>query len=267
VLVSPSIGITPAAALAVWKRRLGLLPGLEKLAWNSILPEYDPFKYGSFALNAGKQAYLITQEIQNQISALEGSGALERFPPILAFQSAVDATVEAPVLVSGLFERLPAGGHEIVLFDVNRFTEIETLMKSDPASWIATMLGHSEHPYTIEVLVNESEETEQVAIHRKRPGADGIEVEALPGLRWPRTVYSLAHVALPFAPEDPLYGGPEAGESPGVQLGDIALRGEKGVLLISGGDMLRLRWNPFHSYVTERFVGVIRESRSRSDGG
>jgi alpha-beta hydrolase superfamily lysophospholipase len=264
VLLSPEIGITKLAALAVWQERLGHLLGLEKLAWNSILPEYDPFKYGSFALNAGKQAHLITEEIQKRITALGNGGALERFPPTLAFQSVVDATVEAPVLVSGLFDRLPAGGHEIVLFDVNRFTEIEPLMKSDPASWIEKMVVHEPHTYTVEALVNESEETERVAIRRKRPGPSDTELEALADLRWPRTVYSLAHVALPFPPDDPLYGGPDAGESPGIQLGDIALRGEKGVLLVSGSEMLRLRWNPFHAYVVERFMGVIRDARERA---
>jgi len=52
VLLSPEIGVSPAAAFAVWQARIGHLLGLEKLAWNVILPEYDPFKYGSFAVNA-----------------------------------------------------------------------------------------------------------------------------------------------------------------------------------------------------------------------
>jgi alpha-beta hydrolase superfamily lysophospholipase len=261
VLLSPEIGITKLAALAVWQERLGHLLGLEKLAWNSILPEYDPFKYGSFALNAGKQAHLITDAIQTRITKLSSGDALGRFPPTLAFQSVVDATVEAPVLVSGLFDRLPAGGHEIVLFDVNRYTEIEPIMKSDPARWIDTMLKNHEHEFTIAAVVNESDETERVTIHRKRPGGE-IEVEARLGMRWPHDIYSLSHVALPFPPDDPVYGGPNAGESPGIQLGNIALRGEKGVLQVSGTDMLRLRWNPFHDYIAQRLVGVMRDAES-----
>ncbi|MEZ5591926.1 MAG: hypothetical protein R3F53_14920 [Gammaproteobacteria bacterium] len=38
VLLSPAIGVSSAAALAVWQARIGHLLGLEKLAWNSILP-------------------------------------------------------------------------------------------------------------------------------------------------------------------------------------------------------------------------------------
>lgn len=70
VLISPSIGVTGLAALAVWQARIGHLLGLEKLAWNSILPEYDPFKYGSFAVNAGDQVYRLTTEIQSRLETL-----------------------------------------------------------------------------------------------------------------------------------------------------------------------------------------------------
>ena len=263
MLLSPEIGITPFAALAVWQDRLGHLLGLEKLAWNSILPEYDPFKYGSFALNAGKQAHLITNEIQHRITRLSAGNALERFPRTLAFQSVVDATVEAPILVSGLFDRLPAGEHALVLFDVNRASEIEPLMKSNPAKWVDTMLGTHARTFTIEAVMNESSETEDVVLRRVRPGREDVEEQALSGMRWPSSVYSLSHVALPFPPDDPVYGGPDAGPSPGIQLGDIALRGERGVLKVSGNDLLRLRWNPFHGYVEERLSELIHEAEHR----
>ncbi len=36
----------------------------EQLNWNSVLPEYDPFKYGSFAVNAGDVVYRLTNQIQ-----------------------------------------------------------------------------------------------------------------------------------------------------------------------------------------------------------
>jgi alpha-beta hydrolase superfamily lysophospholipase len=44
VLISPAIGVSPAAALATWKRRLSLVPGLGDLAWLQV----DPCKYNSF---------------------------------------------------------------------------------------------------------------------------------------------------------------------------------------------------------------------------
>ncbi len=82
------------------------------------------------------------------------------------------------------------------------------------------------------------------------------------GLSWPEDVYSLSHVAIPFPPDDPLYGGRPAERSPGLRLGDLALRGERGVLQIPASDMLRLRWNPFYPYVEARtlaFLGLNAE--------
>ena len=108
ILMSPEIGISKLAFLAKWQLALGSFLGREKLAWSGLQPEYDPWKYGSFALNAGEQAYRITQQIQRQISAQQEAGTLDRMPPILAFQSVVDDTVTAPALVDNLFKRLPA---------------------------------------------------------------------------------------------------------------------------------------------------------------
>jgi alpha-beta hydrolase superfamily lysophospholipase len=266
ILLSPEIGITKLAAFAAWQERLGHLLGLEKLAWNSILPEYDPWKYGSFALNAGKQAYLITQEIQRLITKHGQEGdSLERFPPMLAFQSVVDATVTAPTLVSGLFERLPANGHELVIFDINRYTEIEPIMKHDPAAWLESTLKNSKTPFSVEVVGNTNDKTEKVSIRRREAGQAGVDLQKSTGLAWPPHVYSLSHVALPFPPEDPVYGGAQAGESPGIQLGKLALRGEKGVLQISGTDMLRLRWNPFYPYIEDRVVAMVRRFEAEPD--
>jgi alpha-beta hydrolase superfamily lysophospholipase len=261
ILLSPQIGITKLAALAAWQERLGHLLGLEKLAWNSILPEYDPFKYGSFALNAGKQAHLITQAIQAAITRLAATDSLDRFPRTLAFQSVVDATISAPVLVTGLFDRLPENGHELVLFDVDRFAKIEPIMTRDPKAWLDAMLAKASHTFAVEVLSNESPDTRQVALRRRSTKGSEVEVKKTT-LAWPQNIYSLSHIALPFPPDDPVYGGPDAGASPGVQLGNLAFRGERGVLQVSGTDMLRLRWNPFYTYMEQRIVETVLESGS-----
>ncbi len=258
VLLSPQIGITRLAALAVWQQRLGSVLGLEKLAWNTILPEYDPFKYVSFALNAGRQSHLITREIQSRLAALRDRGELHRFPRTLAFQSVVDATVSAPALVTGLFDPLPKGGHELVLFDINRVTEIEAILRRSPDAWLRDILADAEKSFTVSVVTNESEETPDVVVHQRRPDDARTSRTAL-GLRWPAGLFSLSHVALPFPPDDPLYGGPEAGKSPGIPLGRLALRGERGVLQVAPAAMLRLHWNPFHAYVEERLLELVAE--------
>ena len=263
ILMSPEIGISKVAALAKWQERLGHLLGLEKLAWNSLLPEYDPWKYGSFALNAAIQAYQITQEIQRQITVQAKAGVLDRVPPILAFQSVVDATVTAPALVHNLFDRLPAFSskegngqlmhHELVLFDINRYASIDILMKDNPSAWMDPMLKGDNPKFMLTLLSNKSDKDEHVNAVSRMPGS--LKVETCDtGLSWPEDVYSLSHVALPFAPDDPVYGGDEAGPSPGIDLGDLAMRGEKGVLRVRPDDMLRLRYNPFYSYLENRVL-------------
>ena len=268
ILMSPEIGVTKLAALAKWQERLGHLLGLEKLAWNSIQPEYDPWKYGSFALNAGKQAYLITQEIQGQITALTKSGELDQMPPILAFQSVVDSTVTAPALVHNLFDRLSAFAsgpdnphqthHELVLFDINRWAEIEPIMNEDPSAWIDSMLQKTDTKYMVTLMSNMSPDNNKIVAFSRAPGS--LDVETCDtGLSWPEGVYSLSHVALPMPADDPVYGGEAAGASAGIELGNLALRGEKGVLRVPAADMLRLRHNPFHGYMLHRvsvFLGL-----------
>ncbi|MCK5498690.1 MAG: alpha/beta fold hydrolase, partial [Gammaproteobacteria bacterium] len=132
LLISPEIGVTKMAGLAIWQERIGYVLGLEKLRWNDVLPEYDPFKYNSFAINAGDQAYRLTIENRKRLDALAEAGKLDQLPPILAFQSVLDATVSARDLVLELFEKLPDRGHELVAFDINRIVNVEQLLKSDP---------------------------------------------------------------------------------------------------------------------------------------
>jgi alpha-beta hydrolase superfamily lysophospholipase len=256
VLLSPAIGVSPVAAFAVWQARLGHLLGLDKLAWNDLLPEYDPFKYGSFAVNAGDVVYRLTNQIQERISALESEAELEKFPEILAFSSIVDATVSTPALVSGLFKRLPENGHELVLFDVNREEGIEPLMKRNPDEIIREIKQDANREFILSIVTNESPGSRAVTVvssdlQRELPAG------AMPGMAWPDDVYSLSHVALPFAYDDPLYGADESVSSPGIRLGNLAMRGERGVLQVSAADMLRLRWNPFYPYVEQRVLDFL----------
>ena len=268
ILISPEIGISKIAVLAKWQERLGHLLGLEKLAWNALLPEYDPWKYGSFALNAGNQAYRITQEIQDQITAQAKEGTLGRVPPILAFQSVVDHTVTAAALVDNLFDRLPAISsqqsssqrihHELVLFDINRYAEISSLMKENPSAWIEPMRKSDNPHFLLTLMSNESSDNKHVIAASRMPASSTVE-KCDTGLLWPEDVYSLSHIALPIPPDDPVYGSDKAESSPGIDLGHVALRGEKGVLQIPAADMLRLRYNPFYSYFQRRtlvFMGL-----------
>ena len=264
VLLSPEIGITKAAGLAVWQGRIGHALGLDKLAWNLIAKEYDPYKYGSFAINATDQAYRITQEIEKQMGRMEKSGKLEEFPRVLGFQSSADATVLAPVLISRLFARLPDKGHELVLFDINRAELIKNLLAKDPATHHRDLLTGKNHPFSLTIVTNESKNDETfpnlILKHRNAEQSE-ITTEAT-DLAWPQDIFSLSHIALPFPESDPLYG---SGEGKGIPtLGNRALRGERDTLLISSDEMLRQKWNPFYPWVEERALKFLDLSPTKN---
>ena len=257
VLISPSIGVTPIAALAKWQAKLGRFLGLKKLEWNSILPEYDPFKYNSFAVNAGEQVYRITNKIRSRIKSLGSTGKLNRFPPVLAFQSIVDATVSTHAVVDGLFAKLPVGGHELVLFDINRLSEVEHILIEDPKSSFEAKFKDPKLPFAISLVTNASEDSRDIVVLQKKPGDSKIARKPL-DMKWPVNIYSLSHVALPFPMDDPLYGMIDSNDNSKIQLGNVDLRGERGVLQISATDMIRLRWNPFYPYMERRLLEFLR---------
>jgi alpha-beta hydrolase superfamily lysophospholipase len=262
VLISPAIGVLKIAALAVWQSRLGHLLGLDKLAWNDILPEYDPFKYGSFAVNAGDQVYRLTNEIKSRFKAPGVTAKLHQFPPVLAFQSVVDATVSTRAVVQELFEQLPEGGHELVVFDINRDTEIVRVLTSDPKAEMDALLSDEGLHFTLSIVTNAGEGSKDVVLRQRKPGNQKISETPL-GMRWPRDIYSLSHVALPFPISDRLYGKPISADSSKLQLGNLDFRGERGVVQIPASAMLRLRWNPFYPYIEQRLLEFVQLSGRR----
>ena len=257
VLISPAIGVTSLAYLAVWQARLGHLLGLEKLEWTDIKLEYDPYKYNSFAVNAGDQVYRLTEEIDDLIKQRSEDNSLHKLPTLLAFQSSVDATVSSKALTDNLFNRLSPGKHELVLFDINRQIDIEQVLQNDPKPILDDMLKNDELPFTLSVLRNLSEKSHKTSIIRKPVGGAPLE-KITTHLSWPKDIYSLSHVALPFSEQDDLYGKTGATSQSGIRLGNLALRGERGVLRIPPGDMLRLRWNPFYPLIEQRILDFVK---------
>ncbi len=256
VLISPSIAITPVAALAKWQRRLAFVPGLERLAWTTVLPEFDPYKYNSFATNAADQVHRLTRSVAARIETRAGASLIEGFPPTLVFLSTVDATVSADAVIDNLLEHLAPHRHELVLFDVNRFSVNRTVLVSDPGPLTARLMANDALPFAVTVLTNESDESAGVVSRHKASLSDQVTIRSLP-FTWPTGVISLSHVALPFPPDDPLYGQrrPESDES--LQLGQIAVQGELGMLQVPSDWLLRLRHNPFYDFLADRALDWV----------
>ncbi|MCZ6782339.1 MAG: alpha/beta hydrolase [Proteobacteria bacterium] len=252
VLLSAAIGVSPVAALARFQNELSLLPGLEKLAWTAILPEYDPHKYNSFPVLSGEEVFRLTVEVEERFERALRNGRLAELPPILAFQSVVDATTNASA-VEAMFARLAPNGSELVLFDLNRVARAEEFLSSPHRTLIEAVERAPSLPHAVTVVTNANGETPQVVARTRAAGAQDWSEEAL-DQSWPMGVYSLSHVAVPFPPDDPYYGSREA--TGRTTLGSLEIRGERGVLQISAADIQRLRYNPFFEYVTDRLTAV-----------
>jgi alpha-beta hydrolase superfamily lysophospholipase len=243
VLVSPMIGITRFARFAGVAGLPALFPAFAKSAWLGILPEFNPFKYNSFPINGAVQSYRLTAALQQQIAQYSRSGQLAALPPIITFQSVMDFTVSTSAIISALYDRLPANGSELVLFDVNRTVKFGALLRPSADTALARLLPRRARNYRTTVITNadvpNGEEVERVT-----EAGDTTEHDRALSVYYPVGLYSLSHVALPFPMSDSLYGlTPDPNESFGINLGALAPRGERDVLIASLDSLLRASSN------------------------
>jgi alpha-beta hydrolase superfamily lysophospholipase len=262
VLVSPAIGVSPAAALAGAKANLARVPGLRGLGWLQIVPEFDPYKYNSFPTNGGAQVHDLTSWVTQRLRTWAQDPGPEPFPPTLVLKSAVDATVSTDAVVDRLLSLLPPDRNEIVLFDVNRFAVKSGLMLDDPAPFTDRLLEDDALPFEVTFVTNAHRDSRDVVARRKTPFSNAPSPGESLGMAWPRGYISLSHVALPIPPDDPLYGQGPPPSADALFLGDIALRGERGLLKFPEDWLMRVRHNPFYGFLEAQALDWI-ESANR----
>jgi alpha-beta hydrolase superfamily lysophospholipase len=262
VLISPAIGVSRLAVVGRIKTGLSSVPGFGRSAWEVIGTEFDPYKYTSFSFHAAGETFRLTRGLARRIERYAGGAPLHGFPPVLAFLSTVDSTVKAEAVTDTLLDRLALDGHELVLFDVNRHADVQPLLVSDPGPLTERLRSRTQRPYALTVITNASPESLQVAELRAPAGA-GQAAQRVLDLSWPPMTFSLSHVALPFPPDDPLYGYEVSGPTRHVQLGRIEIRGENGVLVVPMWALTRQRSNPFHAYLLERIDGFANAATAR----
>jgi alpha-beta hydrolase superfamily lysophospholipase len=257
ILLSPMIGVTPAARLAWWISRLGVVPYFEKANWLDVIPEYNPFKYNSFPANAAFQTASLTRALQADLDRVTSSGRLTDMPPILTFQSIVDATVSTPAVVHLLYDRLPSNGSELVLFDVNHLSGIDVFVQPADQLLFESLFDRRPREYRRVLVTNGSAETREVDAETFEAKAAFAWRRPL-GLAWPPEVFSLTHVAIPFPPDDPLYGIEGPTKAAGLlPIGRLSPRGERAVLTVGTDTLMRLSSNPFFPFVAERISGWL----------
>ena len=241
----PSRGSRGSAGLPAF------LPRFARAAWLDILPEFNPFKFNSFPVNAARQTHRLTAALQGQLDRLARAQRLGPLPPVLTFQSVLDATVSTPAVLTRLYALLPDNGSEVVLFDINRSVKFGPLFATGADGALDSILPAATRRYAVTVVGNVGEDRAVAA--RRIPAGSAVEAVQLLGMEWPRDVYSLSHVALPFPASDGLYGGaPDPADAMGVALGAIAVRGERGALVMDANHFSRMTWNPFFAFLLER---------------
>ncbi|WP_296808755.1 alpha/beta hydrolase [Thiocapsa sp.] len=257
ILITPMIGITEMARFAGFAGLPAIFPAFASAAWLGVIPEFNPFKYNSFPVNGARQSSLLTRALQPRIARHARDGRLDALPPIITFQSVVDFTVSTRAIVTSLYAQLPQNGSELVLFDINRNTKFGPLIRPGTETALERLLPPTPRRFKTTVIANADPDSSEVVERVIDAGETEEQVRAL-GLTYPREVFSLSHVALPFPIDDSLYGlEPNENEDFGAHLGALAIRGERGVLVMSLDSLVRLSWNPFFPYLLERIEDGI----------
>ena len=246
VLISPAIAVSQLAMFTNLHSGISWTPLFEKFKWETVLPEVDPFKFTSFPKRAAWEIYKILRRTHRE---LEQPDEVAKLPPILTFQSAVDNTVGAKAIVTLLYSRLPKNRSELVVYGVNSNNTLLTLMKGTPAN--PEEYFKSMTPLRFGVTVLQNHDAASVAVDALTLAAGEITPVSKPiGMSWPLGVFSLAHIALPFRPDDKVYGDGSGltSQDERIAFGALAPRGERGVMRLNAEYFLRMRYNPFFSF-------------------
>ena len=75
VLISPMVGITSFARFAGVLGWPAAFPSFAKAAWLDVLPEYNPFKYNSFPVNAARQSSQVVRAVRRRVASVPRKAA------------------------------------------------------------------------------------------------------------------------------------------------------------------------------------------------
>ncbi len=256
LLISPAIEITRIAALASIIDFFSIIPIplLEKVRWQNVNPEFDPYKFNSFPVNASRQVNRSTRALRESLLRARESGRIKQLPPIVTWQSVVDSTVGSLGAADLLYGNLNGADHHLVLFDVNRQRVFASLQRPQ-AGELIDRLAQQTRRYQLDIVGNANPDSPAISIRHLAP--DGSQSTRETSLTWPANLVSLGHVALPFPPNDPVYGFlPGSGRNGIPSIGSWLLRGENGAVTITLGSLTRLRSNPFWTLIDEE-IGTL----------
>ena len=253
-LFSPAIGVSKMARLSAWHKMLSWMDYFKKFSWLDILPEYDPAKYNSFPKNAGRQIFLLTLENKALVQKIAGANRQNELPSIIAFQSLVDATVISEDLLE-MYNKIGTSKDKLFLFDINRM--YRDFIRNDVLNIDLRHIDFEQndkpqlHMLINKVKLDSIDDPFTCGVYKH--GNDDELIDVYPELHtaWPDEFFAMSHVGVPIAPKDKFYGASSI-------LGDMAVHGERDVLLVASDDFMRIRYNPFFDLMTMEIRDFIK---------
>jgi len=144
-----------------------------------------------------------------------------------------------------------------VLFDINRISSLTPFMSYSPQRLIEALQRQSANRWTLTLVSNRGTDTPEVEARQHTVDAEKPEATPLP-YTWPASLFSLSHVALPFPPDDPVYGyAYNVDGKTAPTLGNIQIKGERNVLVLPASELIRVRSNPFYDYIRQKIIGQL----------
>jgi hypothetical protein len=160
--------------------------------------------------------------------------------------------------IDRFYTQLENQGNELVVFDVDRSDLLTPFYPAIDAAKLENLENRSDLPFRLTIITNLTPDSRALAVRTKAPRTQTVDAKNL-NMTWPPGVYSLSHVAIPFSPDDPIYGSVENPNAPyqGLPLGRLQPRGETHYLIAPLSQLMRLRHNPFFAYVEQRVLSVV----------
>lgn len=250
VMISPNITPPALTKYATLQMQAGNGYGMEKFAWLKVLPEYNPFQYQSLPINAPLMTHALNHTLLSILQSLDKTTLLEKLPPLITFQSAVDDCVPMTAMID-FYQHFNHPRHRLVLFDINRHHKISILAPFLSQEAALALLKDPTQHFQKAFITNLNEKTPEViewSWEKENAMWQKNELE----LYWPDAVYSLSHIALPIHPEDEIYGN--NGNTEIFEIGGLAFYGERNILTVPAQEILRLKWNPFYRYLEDHIL-------------
>jgi hypothetical protein len=141
-----------------------------------------------------------------------------------------------------------------VVFDINRLAGLDAFMRTSDRELLNRLMQRGDRNFRLTVLTNLNQQSLNLVARSGNPGSSNV-TETATDLAWPSDTFSLSHIALPFSPDDPVYGrSPDESLGQIIRLGRLSPRGERAVLVAPVDVLMRVSSNPFYSYLEKRTV-------------